>query len=101
VNLSTFYSRMVWNKLPGLFAEAGQEHEEIVEACRQKNSDVATRLIQDHLAASCRTQVKLARERESASVAGQPDEGPSRGQRGRRGRTAMVTAERRRTRAQS
>lgn len=64
IDLSSFYSRMNFEQIPEAFAEAQGEHLEILDACRKGDSDLATRLLQEHLRASYTAQVKLVRQRE-------------------------------------
>ncbi len=96
VDLSSFYSRMFWQELTPVLVEAGREHEDIVRACRQKDAVQATRLIQNHLTASCRTQVKLAREREAPVADARLEKRPSGGQLSGRGKTLKGKVQRRR-----
>jgi len=64
IDLSSFYSRLLWNELGDVLTRASEDHLRIVEACAERNPSLAARLVQEHLTASCSTQVKLARERE-------------------------------------
>jgi len=67
INLSSFYSTMFWSEIPDAFAEAQMEHVHLIEACRERNAELAGKLMHDHLIASCRVQVALARSREEAA----------------------------------
>ena len=64
IDLSSFFSSISWKDIPDAFADAQLEHLGIVKACRDRQPDLAQKLMQEHLAASCAVQVALARERE-------------------------------------
>jgi len=66
INLSSFYSTMFWSEIPDAFAEAQTEHLEMIEVCRQRDAELARKLMQDHLSASSAVQVRLARTREES-----------------------------------
>lgn len=63
INLSSFYSTMFWSEIPDAFAEAQMEHVYLIEACRERDSERARKLMHDHLTASMVVQVRLAGER--------------------------------------
>jgi DNA-binding GntR family transcriptional regulator len=64
IDLSSFFSSISWKDIPDAFADAQLEHLGIVQACRDRKPELAQKLMQEHLAASCAVQVDLARERE-------------------------------------
>jgi len=64
IDLSSFFSSISWKDIPDAFADAQLEHLGIVQACRNRNPELAQTLMKEHLAASCAVQVELARERD-------------------------------------
>ncbi len=65
IQLSSFFSIMSWTQIPQSFEDAELEHQAVLEACRDRDSELASRLIQDHLTRTLNIQVKIAREREA------------------------------------
>jgi len=59
IDLARFYSSMLWREIPHSFREAQSAHLEIVKACRERNPELARKLLEDHLVASCAVQVEL------------------------------------------
>ncbi len=73
INLSSFFSSMFWTEIPEAFADAQLHHLGVVRACRDRNPELAQKLMQEHLQASCGIHVKLARREEENGNPGNRD----------------------------
>ena len=69
IQLSSFFSIMSWNEIPQSFEHAGLEHRAVLQACRDRDPELARHLIEDHIARTLDVQVRAAREREAGQNA--------------------------------
>ncbi len=73
VDLSSFYSTVCWSEILEAFSGAQMEHQHVVQACRERNPELARTLMEKHLAASCAVQMRFARRREAVEAAAAVD----------------------------